>query len=213
VWNEDVPYTDPKNSEIQMTESANPFEYVLSQPMEAEPGKVWKYNGGTTQLLAGIIEKLTGQRIDKFAAKYLFQPLGIATFEWTRFPGTNMPVAASGLRLRSRDLLKFGMLYNGNGVWKGKQVVPAKWVEESLRLQVARPGGGYGYQFWLFNDSVQGRPVQAVVAVGNGDQRIFFDKKNDMVVVVTAGNYNQWDIRRNSAVLMREFIVPAVVRD
>jgi CubicO group peptidase (beta-lactamase class C family) len=213
VWNEDVPYTNPENSEIQMTQSPNPVEYVLSRPMEAEPGKVWKYNGGTTQLLAAIIEKLSGKRLDKFAATYLFQPLGITKYYWTKFPGTDMPAAASGLRLRSRDLLKFGMLYNNNGVWKGKQVIPAAWVEQSMKIQVTRPGGGYGYQFWIFSDTIDGRPIEAPVAVGNGDQRIFFDKRNDMVIVVTAGNYNIWNIPRNSVHLLKEYILPAVIKD
>jgi CubicO group peptidase (beta-lactamase class C family) len=213
TWNEDVPYNNPENSEIQMIRSASPVEFVLSRPMDVQPGKVWKYNGGTTQLLAAIIEKISGKKVDQYAATFLFQPLGITRFEWVKYPGTSLPAAASGLRLRSRDLLKFGMLYNNNGVWKGKQVVPASWVEQSLQLQVTRPGGGYGYQFWIFSDTVQGRPIQAVVAVGNGDQRIFFDKRNDMVIVVTAGNYNQWNIPRNSVHIVKEYVVPAVIKD
>jgi CubicO group peptidase (beta-lactamase class C family) len=210
TWNEEVPYDNPENSEIQMANSANPAEYVLSRPMDIEPGKVWKYNGGTTQLLAAIIEKVSGKRIDLFAATFLFQPLGITNFEWVKYPGKELPAAASGLRLRPRDLLKFGLLYNNGGKWKDKQVVPASWVEDSFKSYVARPGGGYGYQFWIFDDTVNNAPVRAIVAVGNGDQRIFFDKKNDMVTIVTAGNYNKWNIRNNSLGLIKEFIYPAV---
>src|SRR5688572_6968066 len=115
TWNEDVPYDNPENSEIKMIRSANPVEYVLSQPMDLPPGKVWEYNGGTTQLLAAIIEKTTGKKIDAFANEYLFQPIGITTFEWVKYPGTDLPAAASGLRLRSRDLLNFGLLYSDKG--------------------------------------------------------------------------------------------------
>ena len=50
-WNEDVPYTDPKNDEIVMTRSADPMHYVLSRPIVAAPGSSWRYNGGTTQVL------------------------------------------------------------------------------------------------------------------------------------------------------------------
>ena len=64
VWNEDLPYDNRENSEIRMIRSANPVEYVLSQPLEFQPGVSWKYNGGTTQLLAAIIEKTTGKKID-----------------------------------------------------------------------------------------------------------------------------------------------------
>jgi CubicO group peptidase (beta-lactamase class C family) len=210
VWNEDVPYDNPENSEIKMIKSADPIGYVLSQPMEAPPGKVWKYNGGTTQLLAAIIERTTGKPIDQFAREYLFKPLGITTFEWFKYPGTTLPAAASGLRLRSRDLLKFGLLYSNSGVWQGKQIVPAPWVKESFQPQVKRSGGAYGYQFWIWDDTVENKPMQTVNCVGNGDQRIIFDKEHDLVVVITAGNYNKWNIRKNSAAMMRDYIVPAV---
>ena len=209
TWNEDVPYDNPENSEIRMINSPNPMEYVLSRPMDFEPGKMWKYNGGTTQLLAAIMQKVSCKSIDQFAATYLFQPLGITQFEWVKFPGKDLPAAASGLRLRSRDLLKFGLLYNNGGVWKGKQVVPAAWVNDSFKSHVTTAFGGYGYQFWLFDDKVNDTTVRIVAAVGNGDQRIFFDKKSDRVVVITAGNYNKWNMPRNSAAIMREYIAPA----
>jgi len=214
VWNEDVPYDDPENSEIKMIRSSNPVEFVLSQPMEFPPGEVWKYNGGTTQLLAAIIEKTTGKKVDQFANEYLFQPIGIKQFEWAKYPGTDLPAAASGLRLRSRSLLKFGLLYFNGGKWKDKQVVPQKWVEESFQSHVQRAGGGsYGYQFWLWEDTINNKPTPIVGCVGNGDQRIFFDKTNDLLVVTTAGNYNKWTIKNNADALVKEYVYPALTNN
>ncbi len=210
-WNEEVPYDNPENSEIKMINSPNPVEYVLSQPMDFPPGKVWKYNGGTTQLLAAIIEKTTGKKIDQFAKEYLFQPLGIEKFEWIKYPGTDLPAAASALRLTSRDLLKFGLLYNNGGKWMDKNILPAKWIEESFYSYVQRPrGGGYGYQFWTWNDTINTRPITFVACIGNGDQRIFFDKTHDLVIVTTAGNYNMWDIEKDAYALVRDYVYPAI---
>jgi CubicO group peptidase (beta-lactamase class C family) len=214
VWNEEVPYDNPENSEIRMTRSSNPVEYVLSQPLEFQPGVSWKYNGGTTQLLAAIIEKATGKKVDQFAKEYLFQPLGIKQFEWTKYPGTDQPAAASGVRLRSRDLLKFGLLYNNNGSWNGKQIISKDWIEESFQSHVQRPdGGAYGYQFWLWQDTINNKSTSFIACVGNGDQRIFFDKTHHMVVVTTAGNYNKWTIKKNAYALMKEYIYPALIRN
>ena len=81
-------------------------------------------------MLAAIIEKTTGKKIEQFANENLFQPLGIRRFEWAKYPGTDMAAATSGLRLRSRDLLKFGLLYYNDGKWTDKQVVPEKWIAE-----------------------------------------------------------------------------------
>jgi len=211
VWNEDVPYDNPENSEIRMIRSSDPVQYVLSQPMNFPPGNVWKYNGGTTQLLAAIIEKTTGKKVDEFAREYLFQPLGITRFEWARYPGTSMPAAASGLRLRSRDLLKFALLYYNHGTWHNNQIVPEKWIEESFQRHIQRPGGGwYGYQFWLGEDTIGNKSISMIACVGNGDQRIFLDRTNDLIVIVTAGNYNKWDIKKNSSALLKEKIYPAI---
>lgn len=205
-WNEDVPYDHPENSEIRMTQSADPIDYILSQPMVTPAGRQWQYNGGTTQLLATIIEKTTGKKVDAFAKAYLFEPLGIDTFYWSRFPGTDNPAAASGLRLRSRDLLKFGMLYRDKGQWKGRQVLPRPWVEQSFRTAISLPRArrGYGYQFWIISDTLKNRPFRVVAAVGNGDQRIYFDEANDLLVVVTAGNYNAWNIKNDSYAVFRK---------
>ncbi len=212
-WNEDVPYDNPENSEIQMIRAPNAVGYVLSQPMDFPPGKVWKYNGGTTQLLAAILQKTTGKRIDSFANEFLFQPLGIPKFEWAKYPGTELPAAASGLRLRSIDLLNFGLLYMNGGQWNNKQIIPAQWVIDSHTLHIANnDGGGYGYQFWLWTDSIMNKPVPLVVCVGNGDQRVFMNKENGLVVVITAGNYNKWDIRKNAGALLKDFIYPAVFK-
>jgi len=67
-----------------------------------------------------------------------------------KIPGTDLPAAASGLRLQSRDLLKFRLLYNNHWIWKDKQVVPEKWLEESFQAHVQRPGGATdGWFIWL----------------------------------------------------------------
>ena len=204
-WNEEVPYNNPENSEIQMTNSADPIEFVLSRRNTSVPGKEWKYNGGTTQLLAAIIEKVSGKKVDEFAKEYLLKPLGILKFEWVKFPGTDNPAAASGLRLRSRDLLKFGILYHNKGKWNGKQVIPEDWIEQSFQpwVKQSRRNGGYGYQFWILNDTIQKQPVNIVAAVGNGDQRIYFDEKHNMLVVTNAGNYNIWNIKNDSYAILK----------
>jgi CubicO group peptidase (beta-lactamase class C family) len=210
-WNEDVPYDNPENSEIQMANSKDPAKYVLSQPMDTVPGTVWKYNGGTTQLLAAIIQKVSGQSVDEFARVNLFEPLGIKTFDWIKYPFTTIPAAASGVRLLPRDLLKFGLLYYNGGIWNGKQILSAEWVKTSFETHVSKPNDeGYGYQFWIWNDEYKGAVNRMVIAVGNGNQRIFFNKPADLVVVTLAGDYNQWNLPNHPGKLLPDFIYPAV---
>jgi CubicO group peptidase (beta-lactamase class C family) len=150
-WNEDVAYNDPKNSADIMESKHDWVKYVIDQPMAAEPGKVWVYSSGVTQLLSHIFKKVTGQNVDEYAAEYLFKPLGMR-YHWKHSP-TGLPDTEGGLYLSSADLAKIGFLFLSNGRWDGRQIVPWSWVTESVTpAMTARDEGQewkYGFQWWL----------------------------------------------------------------
>ena len=217
AWNEDLPYTDPKNSETMMDRSSNPVEYFLSQPMTDKPGAQFNYSGGCTQALAAVIEKATGMRVDQFAVKYLFEPLGINDFLWVK-RRDGIPVTASGLRLRSRDFLKFGAMYLNEGKWNNKQVITKRSMDQIIDkhfpLVFEWPGFkvGYGYQVWHWTYTAANDPVSLLQANGNGGQVIFIDKKENIVVVVTAGNYNMGRLSKNAQDIYMDFVYPAIIK-
>ena len=214
-WNEDVSYMDPKNSETMMDRSNNPVEFFLSQPIVDKPGTKFNYSGGCTQALAAIVEKATGMPIDQFAAKNLFEPLGINSFFWVK-RRDGIPITASGLRLRSRDFLKFGVMYLNDGKWNNIQVISKQSMDQIVQkhfpVVFEAPGFkvGYGYQVWLRTHTKD--LVTLVQANGNGGQVIFVDKKENLVVVVTAGNYNIWDLRKSSNNIYMDFVYPAIIK-
>ena len=207
-WDESLPYTDDRNSEIAMEMAADRYRYVLSRPIVAEPGSRWTYNGGTTALLAHLVARGTERPLLAYAREKLFQPLGISDVEWT--PGTNgEPAAASGLRLRPRALAKIGHLVLNQGRWGAQQVVPADWLEASFRHHaVAEDGLGYGYQWWLSGKDWKTQPW--VAGFGNGGQRVVILPDLDLVVVIMAGRYNQPDAWTLSVGIMRDILLPAV---
>jgi CubicO group peptidase (beta-lactamase class C family) len=215
-WNEDIPYTDPKNDEIVMTRSADPIGYVLTRPMVGEPGAKWQYNGGTTQVLAVIVERATEQRLADYARAALFEPLGITDFEWLGdLAGT--PAAASGLRLRPRDLAKFASLYLHEGRWNGRQVLTPEWVRESTRPHLPLPQPvsaygrhSYGYQWWHNCYQTAWGDLEAFVAVGNGQQRIFVFPQLRLGVTMLAGRYNDPTASGLPQRLLLEFILPSL---
>ncbi len=220
-WNEDD-YNSPENNEIIMGDSPDPVAYVLSQPMVSTPGKVFTYNGGATQVLAAIIQKTTGKPIDVFAKEYLFTPMGITNFKWTTTTAdnSNIPDAFSGVYLRSRDLMKFGLLYMNNGKCESKQILPASWVKQSLTPYIIADDGSdkdfgkskYGFQWWMFDDTIMNRPVPLFAGVGNGGQRVFVDKDNKIVVVFTGGNYRMPGRYLNPYNILKKFIYPALFK-
>ena len=218
-WNERVPYDHPENDEIQMTYSDDPIQYVFSKRLENNPGTTFNYNGGATQVLAKIVEKTAGMPIDQFVKTRLFHPLGITGYEWNKFSawnGADEFAAPSGLRLKSRDLLKIGLLYRNYGTWNDQEILTEKWVRESFSKKIEFPSDvtsgndAYGFQFWMWPDNLLNTEIQIVAANGNGGQNIFWDLKNDLIIVTTAGNYNKWDIENDSYAILRKYIYPAL---
>ena len=211
-WDEEsYPYSDPRNSEVQMHQSSDPLEYVLGLKLTITPGSKFTYNGGHAILLAGVIAKATGKPLDEYARDVLFGPLGITRFEWRRHV-SGIPNAASGLRLRPRDMAKFGYLYLNQGRWKGIQVISSGWIEETMTRQVERAvSHGYGFQWWFYQLAAAQEKLELWTAAGNGGQRIFIIPKLRMMVVTTAGNYNPLNLetRRLPDRLLREYILPA----
>lgn len=108
-WNENLPYNDPRNSEIAMEMAKDRYRFVLDRKIVEEPGNSWNYNGGATAIIARLIYLGTGKTLDEYASERLFAPLGITEFTWMK-GRDGEPMAASGLRLTLPDLGKIGTL-------------------------------------------------------------------------------------------------------
>ena len=188
AWDEDIPYSDPANSENQMDFSPDPVRYALSRPVVAPPGTVWNYSTGSATILAALLLKATGQPLDALAQAELFAPLGITDYEWAHLPSG--AVSPYGLRMRPRDLAKIGQLVLDHGAWNGKQIVPAGWIAAATSPQIgAQQLYFYGFQFWLGRSWAHGREIDWAAGVGYGGQRLFIVPALDLVVLVHAGLY------------------------
>jgi CubicO group peptidase (beta-lactamase class C family) len=189
-WNEmELSYGNTRNDLIQLFIVSDPKEYILSKPVVSEPGTDWYYNGGGTNLLGEIIREVSGLRMDEFAEAYLFDPLDITNYEWD-YINPDMVHASGNLRLRPRDMAKFGYLFLNRGVWKGERVISEAWIEESTKGHVSPSwADGYGYQWWLKTYRSGSTSVDSFYAAGWGGQRIIVFPSLDMVLVFTGGNY------------------------
>ena len=208
AWDETLPYTDPRNSEIAMENAPDRIRFVLEQPMIDTPGRVFNYGGGATTLLAELITRGAKMPIDVFARKRLFDPLGIAHYEWVG-GADGRPSAASGLRLSARGLAQIGAMMLAGGRVDDMQVVPAHWLEASLTPRVDADPLRYGYHWWL---SPAGAPEWAA-ALGNGGQRMTIVKPIGLVAVIHAGNYNKRTAWKVPVSVITRYIVPALGLD
>ena len=193
-WDEDfIPYSDPRNSERMMDVAKDPIRYALEQPIAAAPGATFRYSGGNVAVIGAIIERGTGMKLDAYANKVLFKKLGIAKFDWIKDPHGS-PWAASGLRLRPRDLAKIGLLVLQNGKWHGAQIVPSDWIADatSTHIQVGGTnecGVSYGYFWWLGTACSGATKTHWIAGIGYGAQRLWIVPADNVVIASTAGLY------------------------
>jgi CubicO group peptidase (beta-lactamase class C family) len=189
-WDElTIPYGDPRNAENAMELAPDRYCYILERPIVGEPGVKWTYCGGATALLGRLIAKGTGQTLLDYSRRVLFEPLGFGPSEWTT-GNDGEPHAASGLRLRPRDMLKVGELVLAGGAWNGRQVVPADWIKRATTSMVGNVfGGSYGYQ-WYLDALVRGtRTLNLVGGIGWGGQRLAVFPGLDLAMAINCGNY------------------------
>jgi len=181
--------------------------FVLGLPRSSESNRSFIYSNASPHLVSAAVKKVTGSDTLFYAQDRLFDPLGIRCNRWPA-DKSGVQIGGSGLRLTPLDMAKLGYLYLTNGVWKGKQIVPAEWVKAATRQHIPTSGmneaenHGYGY-FWWMND------FGGFSAHGTGGQYIFVVPRLDLVVVFT-GMLAETDFPVPYR-LMTDFVLPAVV--
>ena len=157
------------------------YKYKITE----EPGKVFKYLSGNTELLALTLEKAVGKPISEYASEKLWIPMGAKnTAYWSLDHENGMEKAYCCFNSNARDFSRFGQLYLKNGNWKGKQLVPEQYVKNSIKpadlLTVkGKKNKIYGYSWWL----VDYKNHNLFYARGIAGQYIFVIPDMNMVVV------------------------------
>jgi CubicO group peptidase (beta-lactamase class C family) len=168
----------------------------LAQNFSHEPGSMFMYNSAASYMCSAIVQKVTGQTVLEYLGPRLFSPLAITNLRWETCPrGIN--TGGWGLSIQTEGLAKFGQFLLQKGQWEGKQLLPAKWIEEATTKHIQQPGGdrpdrpkskndwlqGYGYQFWR----CQGTAFRGDGAFG---QFTIVLPDQDAVVIMTSENHN-----------------------
>jgi CubicO group peptidase (beta-lactamase class C family) len=179
-------HLEPPDQKVFDGKDRNWVRSFLSLPVEEPPGTHFLYDTPATYMLSAIIQKRTGTKLIDYLRPRLFEPLGIENPTWEEDPrGIN--TGGFGLRVRTEDIARFGQFYLQKGVWGGRRLIGAEWVEAATSCQIANAPNenpdwalGYGYQFWRGrHDSYRGD--------GAFGQFCVVVPAEDLVIAVTAG--------------------------
>jgi CubicO group peptidase (beta-lactamase class C family) len=192
------------------------LQYVINLELLYNPGTRFAYITAETHLLSAILAKATGMSTLEFAKKYLFNPMGIRIRGWDRDP-MGYYTGGMGMYFNARDLARFGYLYLQDGRLEGRQIIPADWVDQSLRRYSqgssnwgALENIGYGYLWWLGRINGQG----CFIALGYAGQYIIVFPSLNLIVVATSQHNFYPDTadehERHILDICSDYILPAV---
>ncbi len=166
----------------------------LNYPIANKPGTKFLYNTLATYMLSAIIQKVTGMTTLDYLKPRLLDPLHISGIDWEA-DQKGINVGGWGIRVKTEDMAKLGLLYLNKGKFEGKQILPAAWVEEATSKHIdqepdasadKKANGqyadwlqGYGYQFWRSRNG-------AFRGDGAFGQYILMMPEQDAVLIITS---------------------------
>jgi CubicO group peptidase (beta-lactamase class C family) len=190
---------------LQLLGARDRTAFAIGLRQTSAPGKVWAYNNSAVQTLDRVLQKATGEKVTAFAARRLFEPLGMSHTALATDKAGNAQLF-EGLRSSCRDMARFGLLMLDQGRWGGEQVVSASWVKAATGRPSTKLNAAYGYLWWLnrrgvmadvlaattlrtaerpreIGQMVPGAPSSMYWALGLGNQLVQVDPASRTVVV------------------------------
>ncbi len=167
------------------------------------PGLAFHYNNYHPLLLGLILERTTRKTVGGYLEEKIWKPLGMEfAGSWSLDSvSSGFEKMESGINARAIDFAKFGRLFLRKGDWGGKQVIPARWVEESTGEDTSLdqasyyPGKGsssapnkryYKYMWWgMRRDGGK----NDFFASGNHGQYIYISPSKNLIIVRNGERY------------------------
>jgi CubicO group peptidase (beta-lactamase class C family) len=123
-----------------------------------QPGIVFRYRSGDTQLLASILKTATGQTISEYASEKLWQPLGAESQAlWSLDHKGGTEKAFCCFNSNARDFARIGHIVLNKGTFNNNQLIPKHYIREMttpvnyLTDDDAKMVDYYGLHWWILN--------------------------------------------------------------
>lgn len=143
-----------------------------------------------------VVEAVVPGSARDFIENELLGRMGITNFAWQN-DVSGLPKAAAGSSMRSRDMIKWGMLVMNGGKWNDEQLVSEAFVEKATkRLHTNKQGVSYGYFWWRHDMEVDGMIYDCVSGRGAGGQFILMLPELNLIAVITAHNKGMGNMLR-----------------
>ena len=170
----DEEYTDP-DSEVQThervgrwrsplpTDPDSTYAFLPTLRKAGEHGRRFLYCSANTEVLAWILERVSGRPFTELLHDQLWSQLGAQHDASVTIDAAHFPMASGGISVTLRDLARFGrMLLDAGRGPEGTDVVPPVWIDDiraggdvtaaAEAMGDVHPRGSYRNQFWITGD-------------------------------------------------------------
>jgi CubicO group peptidase (beta-lactamase class C family) len=153
-------------------------------------GTKFSYASVETQVLGLVLRNAVGRPVAEYLSEKIWRPMGAEADATWLVDRAGQESTYCCINAVLRDYARLGLLLAHDGNWRGRQIIPAAWIEEATRVRpeqghlkpgVATPYLGYGYQVWIVPGE---RRIFALLGVRG--QTILVDPTARLVMVHTA---------------------------
>jgi CubicO group peptidase (beta-lactamase class C family)/predicted alpha/beta superfamily hydrolase len=118
--------------QAEMAHLPDIVQAAVAAELSENPGETWRYNNKAFSLLAGIIERASGQRAEEYIQASLFEPLEIQDARWHYDQSGRNLIVIGGLELGADALTRIGQLVLDGGRYRDRQVIREDLIQEAI---------------------------------------------------------------------------------
>ncbi|HRI18653.1 MAG TPA: serine hydrolase, partial [Burkholderiaceae bacterium] len=151
--------------------------YLRRLPRVAPAGERWNYSTGETNLVGILVGEAVKKPLAQYLSEKVWVPAGMEQKATWILSKTGREISGCCIQAASRDFARFGVFVLDGARVGGQGIAPDGWLEQATttRADIGRPGRGYGYQWWTYDDG-------SFAARGIFGQGIFIDPKRKLVI-------------------------------
>ena len=164
-----------------------------------EPGTVYNYNDVRVNALALAALNVWREPLPEVLREHVMDPIGASnTWRWYGYDSSWIVLDGQavqsvsggahwggGMFISARDMARFGLLTLRRGRWGDRQILSERWIALATTPTPVQPT--YGFMNFFLNTArrpLPSAPEQAFYHLGAGNNMIYVDPVNDLVIVM-----------------------------
>jgi CubicO group peptidase (beta-lactamase class C family) len=136
---------------------ADVAHHAADRALAHEPGTVFNYSSGTSNIVSGIVAREVGpgEPYEAFLRERLFDPIGMRSAR-PKLDDAGTFIGSTFVYATAHDFARFGTLYLRDGAWEGERVLPEGWVDHGRRARSydEEDGRWHGAHWWVVGDDL-----------------------------------------------------------